>query len=124
VISKERSFSVRTHQLVIANGRYVAGPIKASEEASLQDHELTVFALGRGSKRELFKAAWHWLRHTHQAANEVPFFETKHLRVESLGRRVKANVDGEINERTPLELSVIPRGLKVVVPHNYVADEV
>lgn len=124
VLSKERSFTVRTHQLMIANGRYVAGPIKASEEASLQDHELTVFALGGRSKRELVMAAWHWLRHSHREAREVPFFETKHLRVESLGRRVRANIDGELIGRTPLELSVIPRGLRVVVPEHFVADEV
>ncbi len=124
ILSKERSFTVKTHQLMIANGRYVAGPIKASEDASLQDHELTVFALGGSSKAALFKAVWHWLRHTHKEAEVVPFFETRQLRVESLGRPQKANVDGEINERTPLELSIWPRALRVVVPQNFVADEV
>ncbi len=124
ILSKERSFTVKTHQLMIANGRYVAGPIKASEQASLQDHELTVFALGGSSKFALFKAVWHWLRHTHKEAEAVPFFETRELRVESLGRRVKANVDGEINEHTPLDISIWPRALKVVVPQNFVADEV
>jgi diacylglycerol kinase (ATP) len=124
VLSKERSFTMKTHQLVVANGRYVAGPIKASEDASLQDSELTVFALGGGTKQALFKAAWHWLRHSHKEAREVPFFETRELRVESMGRRIKANVDGEINEHTPLVLSVWPRALKVIVPQNFVADEV
>jgi YegS/Rv2252/BmrU family lipid kinase len=124
VKSKERSFTMKTHQIVIANGRYVAGPIKASEDASLQDNELTVFALGGSTKKELFKASWHWLRRSHKEAREVPFFETKHLRVESMGRRIKANVDGEINEHTPLEISVWPRALKVVVPQDFVADEV
>jgi YegS/Rv2252/BmrU family lipid kinase len=124
ILSSERNFSVVTHQLMIANGRYVAGPIKASEDASLQDHELTVFALGGRSKGELIHAVWHWLRHTHIEATEVPFFETKHLRVESLGRRVKANVDGEVNDHTPLDIEVWPRALKVVVPQGFVADEV
>lgn len=124
VISKERTFTVKTHQLVVANGRYVAGPIKASEEASLQDHELTVFALGGSTKSALIKAAWRWLRRRHKEDREVPFFETKELRVESMGRRIKANVDGEINEHTPLQLSVWPRALKVVVPQDFVADEV
>ncbi|PQV65035.1 lipid kinase, YegS/Rv2252/BmrU family [Abditibacterium utsteinense] len=124
VLSEERSFSVKTHQLMIANGRYVAGPIKASEDASLQDHQLTVFALGGSSKAALFQAVWHWLRHSHKEATEVPFFETKQLRVESLGRRLKANTDGEINEHTPLELSIWPRALRVVVPQDFVADEV
>ena len=114
----------RTHQLMIANGRYVAGPIRASENASLQDHELTVFALGGASKLELVKAAWKWMRDSHVEAEEVPFFETKSLKVESLGRRLKANVDGDLSEVTPLELSVWSRALKVVVPSDFVADAV
>ncbi len=124
ILSRERSFSVRTHQLVVANGRYVAGPLKASEEASLQSHELTVFALGGGSKFELFKAVWHWLRGTQREAADVPFFETKSLRVQSLGRRVKANIDGEIDQKTPLEIEIWSRALRVVVPQDFVADEV
>lgn len=114
----------RTHQLMIANGRYVAGPIRASEDASLQDHELTVFALGGASKIELVRAAWKWMRDSHVEAEEVPFFETKSLKVESLGRRLKANIDGDLSETTPLELSVWSRALKVVVPHDFVADAV
>ncbi len=114
----------RTHQLMVANGRYVAGPIRASENASLQDHELTVFALGGDSKIELVRAAWKWIRDSHIEAEEVPFFETRSLCVESLGRRLKANVDGDLSETTPLELSVWSRALKVVVPHDFVADAV
>ena len=114
----------RTHQLMVANGRYVAGPIRASENASLQDHELTVFALGGSSKLELISAAWKWMRDSHVEAEEVPFFETKELRVESMGRRLKANVDGEISDTTPLRLSVWPRALRVVVPRDFVADAV
>ncbi|BCM94017.1 diacylglycerol kinase [Abditibacteriota bacterium] len=114
----------RTHQLMVANGRYVAGPIRASESASLQDHELTVFALGGDSKLELVSAAWKWMRDSHVEAEEVPFFETKALKVESMGRRLKANVDGEINEVTPLNITVWARALRVVVPKDFVADAV
>ncbi len=114
----------RTHQLMVANGRYVAGPIRASENASLQDNELTVFALGGSSKWELVRAAWKWLRDSHVEAEEVPYFETRELRVESMGRRLKANVDGEVNEVTPLHIVVWPRALRVVVPHDFIADAV
>jgi len=114
----------RTHQLMVSNGRYVAGPIRASNEASLEDHQLTVFALGGVSKWELARAAWKWMRDSHVEAGEVPFFETKSLRVESLGRRLKASVDGDLSETTPLDISIWPRALRVVVPHDFVADAV
>ncbi len=124
LVSDKGGETFRTHQLMVANGRYVAGPIRASEDASLQDSELTVFALGGDSKWELARAAWHWMRDSHIEAAEVPFFETKELRVESLGRRLKVNVDGEINQHTPLALSVWPRALRVVVPLGFVANAV
>lgn len=120
----ENTQILRTHQLMIANGRYVAGPIKASEDSSLQDNELTVFALGGASKTELVRATWQWLTHQHVRSHEVPFFETQKLRVESLGRRIKANVDGEVNEHTPLDIEVRPGALGVIVPQGYEADKV
>jgi len=124
ITSPDHKEVLRTHQLMIANGRYVAGPIKASEDATVQDGELTVFALGGASKTELAKAVYEWLTHRHIESRTVPFFETKELLVESLGRRVKANVDGDVNEHTPLRLKVLPRALKVIVPKDFVADEV
>lgn len=124
VSSSERNFTAKTHQLMIANGRYVAGPIKASEDASVEDGELTVFLLGGGTKRALVRATFDWLRNKHEQSSSTKFFETEQMRVESLGRRLRVNVDGEINDHTPLELSVWPRALRVVVPHDFVADEV
>jgi diacylglycerol kinase (ATP) len=124
ITSPDHKEVLKTHQLMIANGRYVAGPIKASEDATVQDGELTVFALGGASKTELAKAVYEWLTHRHIESRTVPFFETKELVVESLGRRIKANVDGEVNERTPLNIKVLPKALKVVVPRDFVADKV
>ena len=124
ITAENRTEILRTHQLMIANGRYVAGPIKASECATVQDGELTVFALGGASKGELVRAVYEWLTHRHVESRTVPFFETKKLRVESLGRRIRANVDGEVNETTPLEIEVLERALKVVVPRDFQANRV
>ncbi len=124
VTSKEESFVARTHQLMIANGRYVAGSIKASDDASLQDSELTVFALGGAGKGEFVKSALNWILRREFEGAGTHFFETQKIRVESLGRNAKANVDGELNQKTPLEIEVWPRALRVVVPQGFVADEV
>lgn len=124
VASKEENFVARTHQLMIANGRYVAGGIKASEDASLQDNELTVFALGGASRGEFIKSAINWiLRHDFEGPG-TRSFQTQKLTVHSLGRAAKANVDGELNHKTPLQIEVWPRALRVVVPRGFVADEV
>lgn len=123
LIENGQKRKVRTHQLVVANGRYVAGPIRASDEASLQDSELTVFTLGGTTKFELIKTGLEWLANRHVESNGVKYFETQDLEVHSR-RPIKASVDGEVNEKTPLKIVVLPRSLRVVVPKNFVADEV
>lgn len=126
VTSDEKTFPVRTHQLVVVNGRYVAGPIAASPEASIQDHTLDVFTLGGATFSSLVRATWWWLRGHHtdgKEAREMRYFQTRKLRIQSLRRPIAANVDGEINEQTPLEIELLPGALRVVVPKGFVGSE-
>jgi diacylglycerol kinase family enzyme len=123
VIAAERTFHVRTHQLVVVNGRYVAGPVASSPEASLQSGRLDVFVLGGARHRSLARTSWEWIRGRHTYSAESRYFTTRALRVESVRRSVEANVDGEINERTPLEVEVLPGALRVVVPRGFDASQ-
>jgi diacylglycerol kinase (ATP) len=124
VIADGQRHHLRTHQLLVVNGRYVAGPITAAPEASVQDSSLDVFALGGAHHGSLLKTTWHWLRGRHMTSPESKYFTTGQLRIESLRHPIVANVDGEINEKTPLEIEVLPAALKVVVPHDFDADSV
>ena len=124
VASEQKSFVSHTHQLLVANGRYVAGSIKSDEDASVQDHELRVFALGGASRGDFVKSIWQWLRHSAIDAPGSQHFQTQKLRVRSLGRRARANVDGDLSQTTPLDIELWPQGLRVVVPRGFVADEV
>jgi len=124
VQSPERSYTVRTHQLVVANGRYIAGPIAAAPDAAINDHMLKVFVLGNNDKKSLVLTALQWLKGKHTDAPEAKYFETKSLRVESLKGRLDADVDGEIWGHTPLEFSIEPNALRVVVPRGYDAENV
>jgi diacylglycerol kinase (ATP) len=124
VSSSDSTFRVRTHQLLVVNGRYVAGPISATPDASVQDSSLDVFTLGGAKRGSLLRTTWRWLRGSHRSDPASRYFSTRKLRIESLRKPIPANVDGEINEMTPLEIEVLPGALKVVVPHDFVADEV
>ena len=124
VVSAEKTYSVRTHQLLVVNGRYVAGPIAASPDASVQDRTFDVFVLGGAKHGSLYKTAWKWLRGRHREDPKARFFTTQKLHVESLRRPLKANVDGEINDQTPLDIEVLPGALRVVVPHDFDAENV
>lgn len=123
VLAAETKFAIRTHQIVVANGRYLAGPIASSEDASLQSHDFEVFTLGGATFKSLLRATWKWLRGNHIGDRDTRFFRTQKLRLESLRRPLRASVDGDLNETTPLELEILPNALRVVVPQGFVADE-
>ena len=123
VTSAEKTFTVRTHQIVVANGRYVAGPIPSSDEASLQSHDFEVFTLGGSDFKSLLRATWKWLRGNRIGDRDTRFFKTQKLRLESLRRPLRASVDGDLNQTTPMELEIVPNALRVVVPQDFVADE-
>ena len=124
IIAKERTFRVHTHQLVISNGRYIAGSVAAAPDATVNDHLLRVFTLGRADVQSLARGTIALLLGRHAHAQDTEYFSTQSLRVESLRRPVTVDVDGEINECTPLEIEILPEALRVVVPQGFRADEV
>ena len=124
VTSNEKTFRARTHQIVVANGRYIAGPIAASPDASVQDSCLRVFVLGGAARWSLIKTSLLWIMGRHVEAPVARYFTTQSLRVESLRRPLRADVDGEICECTPLSIELVTEALRVVVPHGFKADEV
>jgi YegS/Rv2252/BmrU family lipid kinase len=119
VISADEKYHVRTHQMVIANGRYIAGPVAAAPDASIQDHHLDVFVLGGAKKRALVRAALQWLRGNHVQSDETRYFRTREVRIESLRGAAPADIDGEIDDSTPLDIYVEPHALRIVVPQGF-----
>ena len=124
VVAAEKQFRARTHQIIISNGRYIAGPIAAAPDASVQDDTLRVFTLGRASRWNLLKMSVLWILGRHENAPDAHYFETKKVRVQSLRRLIAADVDGEICEHTPLEIELASEVLRVIVPQGFEADEV
>jgi len=124
VTAPEKRFRTRTHQIVVSNGRYLAGPIAAAPDASVQDSCLRVFTLGGAARWSLLKTALLWIMGRHATAPATHYFVTQAVRVESLRRPLSADVDGEICERTPLDIELAPRALRVVVPRGFDADDV
>lgn len=107
-----RSFPLRTHQLVIANGRYIAGPVAATPDASIDDKRLKVFVLGGARRDDLLRAGWEWLR------GRQLHFAAQALSVE-IPRGAIASVDGELVPQTHIDLNIWPDALRVVVPHDF-----
>ena len=51
-----------------------------------------------------------------ERAREVTLFQAKNIRIESLGKPVFCETDGELVGKSPTEISVLERALRVVVP--------
>lgn len=123
IVAPGHLLQVRTHQLVVSNGRYIAGPLAATPGATVQDACLRVFTLGGSRRRSLLRATLQWLRGRHTISPDTEYFAATHLRIDSPRRPVKANVDGELCEQTPLEFEVVPRALRLIVPRDFQADQ-
>ncbi|MFC4454149.1 diacylglycerol/lipid kinase family protein [Deinococcus sonorensis] len=110
---------VRTHQLLVANGRYVAGPLVAAPDASVQDHRLDVLALGGNRLRSLLRAGLGWATLGSDRSQSTLRLETQRLCVINQNGPTAVSVDGEIIEAARLDLSVEPRALWVLVPPGF-----
>ena len=121
ITANGRSFHLRTHQLIISNGRYLAGPIEAAPGATLQDSCLRIFALGN-NWRSLLKSTFLWIIGRHDSWKETHYFSAKKVRVESSRKSIEADVDGELCASTPLELEVEERALRVLAAKEFGAE--
>lgn len=105
------SRTVRTHQVIIANGPSHGGTA-ISGDASIDDRTLTVFWLG-GSGRLAFAAALLSFILGGQRPRDMLLAGTVTVTTEP-AREIET--DGEISGSTPLAVKIAPEALKVIVP--------
>lgn len=109
---------LHTHQLLIANGRYVAGPLRAAPDASVADHRLDVLAFGQGRLVSLLRAGLGWT-----AGRPALRLSAREVAVRLPGR-AWASIDGELLAVSELDLRVQPGALRVRVPRDFDAGQV
>lgn len=109
--NRKLAINFETHQLIVANGRFHAGR-QIAEDATLQDKQLIIFALGGRSKLSF---AWSML----------DFYVGKRKRVDHasylIGKSVRIStstpqlieLDGEVRHKTPVAAKVVPTALKI-----------
>ena len=94
--------------------RYATG-LRICRDASFDDglFDLVVFSC-RGQDRLAWHAAWTLLRR-HPLKGDVIYRRFKRLRIET-ARPVPSQVDGDVGPDTPLDVSVSPKRLRLIVP--------
>lgn len=116
-IAKEKNITVKTHQVIIANGRFHGGDLVVPN-AHTDNHMLVVFTMGENSRWQLLKTwiAFHLGKHT--LLRESNLFSTREVCIETDTPQY-VSIDGEVTIQTPIHFSVAERALKVVVSSEF-----
>jgi len=105
----------RMHEVVVANGRYLAGGMKMCPEASPDDGLFDVLVIGDVTKADLVRTLPKIYRGTHLPHPKAELLRGATVSVES-DDVLPIQLDGEQPGTTPVRFEVVPRALRLRVP--------
>lgn len=109
------SLTLDLYNVVVANGRYVAGGTLIAPEASIDDGLLDIILIQKRSAAELALLAAQVAVGAHLSSDSVVFRRAAKLTVNSKPG-MWFNVDGELVGNEPARFEILPRALRFVVP--------
>jgi diacylglycerol kinase family enzyme len=102
-------------QVVAGNGRHHAGPFLLSPDASRSNGKLLVYWLASDERKRLLLLMRGLRSGHHIDMPDVECREVERVRIET-SRPIGVSIDGELGFRTPIELSIDRKALRVFVP--------
>ncbi|MGH2921918.1 MAG: diacylglycerol/lipid kinase family protein, partial [Gaiellaceae bacterium] len=113
VDGEERSGAM--YDVIVANGRYLAGGMKICPDAEPDDGLFDVLLIGDVSKRDLVATLPKIYRGTHLPHPKGELLRGREVAVDS-PEPLPVQLDGEQPGTTPVRFEVFPRALRVRVP--------
>lgn len=101
--------------IAIGNALSYGGGMKVTPQAALDDGLLDICIVSQMNKLKLLGWVPTIFFGEHLRLKEVEYFQTAELRIESQ-RGLDVYADGECAAQTPVEIGLIRRGLRVIVP--------
>ena len=98
-----------------ANAPAYGGGIRIAPDARLDDRKLDICVVGKLTKLRLLRLFPSVYFGRHLGIRQVEYLQTEHVRVET-DQPMDVYADGEYVCRTPVEVSIEPAALKVIVP--------
>jgi DNA-directed RNA polymerase specialized sigma24 family protein len=108
------AFELDLYNVVVANGRYVAGGIPVAPEADLADGLLDIVLIAERGPAELAILAAQILLGKHLSADGIIFRRAKRIVISSRPG-MWFNVDGELIGNEPATFELLPQALRCVV---------
>ena len=115
IIINNESFSVKTIQIAVGNGRYYGGGMTVAEDATIDDRRLDLYSLEIKNWWNIIALLPAMRQGNHGRLPNVRAWEAQEIEVYTSKRR-PINTDGEITTHTPAKFRVIPKALAVIAP--------
>jgi diacylglycerol kinase (ATP) len=103
------------YDVIVANGRYLAGGMKICPDAEPDDGLFDVLLIGDVTKRELVTTLPKIYRGTHLPHPKAELLRGREVLIES-PEPLPVELDGEQPGTTPVRFELVPRALRVRVP--------
>ncbi len=117
ILANDQTYEYRTHQLIIANGRFHGGTLIASD-ASIDNHSLVIFNLGDVSKLQLLRSLMLFALKKPRTLREENYIITNKATIKTHPPR-RLELDGEIKATTPVKVSLAPEALRIMVQKDF-----
>jgi len=104
-----------TFFIAAGNAQSYGGGMKVTPHAALDDGLLDICVVSKMNKLKLLCWVPTIFFGAHLRLKQVEYFQAKQIRIEA-ERQLDLYADGEFAGRTPVEIGIIPRGLRVIVP--------
>jgi diacylglycerol kinase (ATP) len=114
-LDNSESLTLDLYNVVVANGRYVAGGTLIAPEASIDDGLLDIVLIPQRSAPELALLAAQVALGTHLTSEAIVFRRAAQLTVHSKPG-MWFNVDGELVGNEPARFEILPRALRFIAP--------
>jgi diacylglycerol kinase (ATP) len=114
-LDNSESLTLDLYNVVVANGRYVAGGTLIAPEASIDDGLLDIVLIPQRSAPELALLAAQVALGTHLTSEAIVFRRAAQVTVNSKPG-MWFNVDGELVGNEPARFEILPRALRFIAP--------
>ena len=112
---EDESLMLELYNVVVANGRYVAGGTLIAPEAEIDDGLLDIVLIPKRPAPELAMAMAQIALGTHLSSKTIVFRRAAKLTVNSKPG-MWFNVDGELVGNEPARFEIVPRALRFIAP--------
>jgi diacylglycerol kinase (ATP) len=103
------------HDVIVANGRFLAGGMKICPDAEPDDGLFDVLVIGNVTKRELVVTLPKIYRGTHLPHPKAELLRGRTVTIDA-DQPVPVELDGEQPGTTPVRFEIVPGALRVRVP--------